>query len=239
MKLIAGSAHSVWAQALFCFKFPAKSSLLIGVLMGLLALAPVRSAIAQSVAMSGVMGNKALLVVGGGSPKTVGVGETHQGVKVVSVSGDQAVVEVGGKRNTVRVGDAPVSLGGGQSLASGNKIVLPLGSGGHFYANGFVNGRAQQFMVDTGATTVALGAGDAQRLGIDYKKGRPVMMSTANGSIQAYLIKLNSVRIGDVEVFEVDAVVGPNMPFALLGNSFLGRFSMNRTSDQMVLERRY
>jgi aspartyl protease family protein len=194
---------------------------------------------AQSVAMTGVMGSKALLVVGGGAPKTVGVGETHQGVRVVSVSGDQAVVEVGGKRSTVRVGDAPVSLGGGASVASSNKIVLPLGSGGHFFANGFVNGRAQQFMVDTGATTIGLGIGDAQRLGIDYKKGRPVMMGTANGSVQGYLVKLNSVRIGDVEVFEVDAVIGPSMPYALLGNSFLSRFSMNRTSDLMVLERRY
>jgi aspartyl protease family protein len=64
-------------------------------------------------------------------------------------------------------------------------------------------------------------------------------MNTANGAAQGWLIKLSSLRIGDVEVYEVDAVVGPNMPYALLGNSFLSRFSMNRTSDLMVLERRY
>lgn len=197
------------------------------------------TAVAQSVAMSGSMGNKALLVIGGGAPKTIGVGESHQGVKVLSVSGDQAVVEVSGKRSTLRVGDAPVSLGGGSNVASSNKIVLPLGTGGHFFASGFVNGRAQQFMVDTGATTIAIGANDAERIGIDYKKGRPVTVGTANGAARGYLVKLNSVRIGDVEVFEVDAIIGPNMPYALLGNTFLGRFSMNRTSDQMVLERRY
>jgi aspartyl protease family protein len=64
-------------------------------------------------------------------------------------------------------------------------------------------------------------------------------MNTANGSAQGWLVKLNSVRIGDVEVYEVDAIVTPNLPYALLGNSFLNRFSMNRNSDSMVLERRY
>jgi aspartyl protease family protein len=96
-----------------------------------------------------------------------------------------------------------------------------------------------QFMVDTGATSVALGTSDAQRLGIDYQQGQPVRITTANGTALGWRVKLGSVRIGDVEVLDVDAVVGPNMPFALLGNSFLSRFTMNRTSDMMVLERRF
>lgn len=106
-------------------------------------------------------------------------------------------------------------------------------------ANGSINGRAVQFMVDTGATAVAIGTSDAQRMGIDYQKGLPVRMSTANGVAQGWRVVLNSVRVGDVEIFDVEAVVGPNMPFALLGNSFLSRFTMNRNSDTMVLERRY
>lgn len=194
---------------------------------------------APSVALSGVMGSKALLVVGGAPPKLLGAGETYAGVKLLSVSGDQAVLEVAGKRVNVRVGEAPVSQGGGVGGAGGNKIVLPMGSGGHFMANGSVNGRAIQFMVDTGATSVAIGMGDAQRLGIDYLKGQPVRMNTANGVAQGWRVKLNSVRVGDVEVYDVEAVIGPNMPFALLGNSFLGRFTMNRGSDTMVLEKRY
>jgi aspartyl protease family protein len=185
------------------------------------------------------MGSKALLVVDGGAPKALAAGETHQGVKVLSVVGEQATLEIKGQRSTVRVGDAPVSLGTKRDSTSSNKIVLPLGSGGHFFAQGSVNGKSMQFLVDTGATTVALGESDALRMGIDYKKGRPVSMSTANGTAQGWLVKLSSLRIGDVEVYEVDAIVGPNMPYALLGNSFLSRFSMNRTSDLMVLERRY
>ncbi len=194
---------------------------------------------AQSVALSGVFGSKALLVVNGSAPKAVAAGESHLGVKVLSVTGEHAVLDIKGQRSTLRVGDAPVSIGAQKDTTSSNKIVLPLGQGGHFFAQGMVNGKSMQFMVDTGATTVALGESDAKRMGIDYLKGRPVRMNTANGSAQGWFVKLNSLRIGDVEVYEVDAIVGPNMPYALLGNSFLSRFSMNRTSDLMVLERRY
>lgn len=187
-----------------------------------------------------MLGSKALLVVDGGAPKGVAAGETHAGVKVISASGDQAVVEVGGKRQTLRVGDAPVSVGGRGNASSGNRVVLTAGSGGHFLSPGTINGRAVQFLVDTGATTVALSASDAERIGLNYQGGAPVRMGTANGVTQGWRMKLNSVRLGDVEVYEVDAVVTQQpMPFVLLGNSFLTRFQMKRENDQMTLERRY
>jgi aspartyl protease family protein len=192
---------------------------------------------AQSVALAGMMGSKALLVVEGGTPKTVAAGETHQGVKVLSTSGDQAVVDVAGKRLILRVGEAPVSSGGG---SKGAKIVLMAGSGGHFVTAGQINGKAVQFMVDTGATSIAMGMADAERAGISYKQGQPVRMSTANGVTQGFKVKLGSVRVGDVEVLDVDAVVIPHaMPFMLLGNSFLMRFQMVRENDQMTLVKRF
>ncbi len=194
---------------------------------------------AQSVALAGMLGNKALLVVNGTAPKTVASGETHEGVKVISTSGDQAVVEQNGKRNTLRIGEAPVNVGASKSGGKGNRIVLVAGTGGHFMTAGQINGKAVQFMVDTGATSVAMGAQDAERTGINFKAGQPVMMSTANGSVQGYRIKLDSVRVGDVEVFGVDAVVTPQpMPYMLLGNSFLTRFQMLRENDQMTLTKR-
>jgi aspartyl protease family protein len=65
-------------------------------------------------------------------------------------------------------------------------------------------------------------------------------MNTANGQALGYLLTLNSVRIGDVEVQNVEAIVAQQaMPYVLLGNSFLTRFSMRRDNDQMVLERRF
>ena len=198
------------------------------------------TASAQSVALQGMLGTKALLIVDSAAPKTVAPGETHQGVKVVSTSGDQAVVEINGKRHTLRVGDAPASVGGSGNGGRGNRIVLTASSGGHFLTPGSINGGAVHFMVDTGATSVALGAADAQRLGINYRAGQLGYSSTANGTVAVYRVKLNSVRIGDVEVFDVDASVLPaGMSHVLLGNSFLTRFQMKRDNDQMVLERRY
>lgn len=195
---------------------------------------------AQSLAMTGSMGSKALLVVNGGAPKALAAGDTHQGVKVLSVGADQATVEVGGKRQTVVLGGAPVSVGGGGGSGQGSQIVLSASSGGHFITQGSINGRSTQFMVDTGATSVALGADDARRMGIDFEKAPRTASSTANGTIWVYRVKLGSVRIQDVEVHDVDAAVVPQgMPHVLLGNSFLTRFQMKRDNDVLTLTRRY
>jgi aspartyl protease family protein len=84
-----------------------------------------------------------------------------------------------------------------------------------------------------------MGRSEAERLGIDWKKGQPAMSHTAAGTVMAYGVSLTSVRIGDVEVFGVNAMVLPSeMPFVLLGNSFLSRFSMRRDSNVMKLEKR-
>jgi aspartyl protease family protein len=199
------------------------------------------SAWSQSVAINGTLGNKALLIVDGGFPKAVAVGEMHKGIKVVAIQGEQITLEMGGKRQTLRVGDAPASVGSGAGeQLSGNRVVLAAGPGGHFVTAGQINGRAVQFMVDTGATTIAMGVADANRIGLNYQSGQPVQMSTANGVTQGWRITLNTVRVGDVMVSGVDAVVTPvGMPYVLLGNSFLSRFQMNRNNDQMVLERRF
>lgn len=203
-------------------------------------------ALAQSVALAGTMGTRALVIVDGGPPKSVAAGESHKGVKVLATEGDTAVVEIGGRRQTLRVGEAPASVGGvsgggsGNATIGGDKIVLTAGSGGHFFKQGQINGRSVELMVDTGATSVSIGIEDARRLGLNYQAGQPVRMSTANGMTMGWRIKLGSVRVGDVEIFDVDGVVSSgSMPFVLLGNSFLSRFQMTRTNDQMVLLKRY
>ena len=192
------------------------------------------------VALSGILGSKALLVVDGGAPKAVAPGDSHRGVKVISAQDDNAVLEIGGQRQTLRVGGAPVSVGVPVGPGTGARIVLSADSGGHFLSQGTINSRSVHFLVDTGATAIGIGIADADRIGLDYKKGEPVQVGTANGLARGWRIRLASVRINDVEVREVEAVVTPNaMPFVLLGNTFLTRFQMNRTNEQMVLERRY
>ena len=199
----------------------------------------VPSAWAEAVMPTGTIGNRAILMVDGGAPRTLAAGEKLGNVKLVSVQGDQAVVEVGGQRSTLRM-DQPASVGGGGGGGRGDRIVLPANSGGHFLTLGSINGRSVNFMVDTGATLVAISAADALRIGLEYKKARPVQVNTANGVAQAFRVRLNSVRIGDVEVYDVDALVSEQpMPYVLLGNSFINRFSMQREGDQMVLQKRY
>lgn len=190
--------------------------------------------------MTGGMGSKALLVIDGAPPKAVGVGETHRGVKVISVNSDQTVVEMKGQRQTVLLGGAPISVGGGGGGGGGTQIVLSAVSGGHFMTQGTINGRATQFMVDTGATSVAMGLDDAQRMGIKMQDAQPIRVSTANGVVVAYRVMLSSVRIQDVEVYSVEATVTPqSMPYTLLGNSFLSRFQMKRDNDTLTLTKRY
>jgi aspartyl protease family protein len=193
---------------------------------------------AQSVSFSGHMGDKALLVIDG-TPRTLAAGATLSGVRLVSVNPNAAVIEVGGKRQTLTLGGSPVSLGGANSEGGGEQIVLTAGLGGHFITGGSINGKPVQFMVDTGATTVAMSAADADRIGLKYKDGERIAGNTANGQVIGYRASLNSVRIGDVQVYNVEAAVLPMpMQHILLGNSFLTRFQMKRENDRMTLDKR-
>ena len=208
-------------------------------LVGALALCAAGAALAQSVALSGMLGAKALLVIDGSAPKSVGVGESYRGVTVVSTQSDQAVVDIAGKRQTLRIGESQVNTGAANG-GGDTKIVLQAVSNGHFLTQGQINGRSIALMVDTGASVVGLGVADAERIGLNYKVGQPIYMNTANGVIRGWVVTLNSVRVGSVEVHNVEAVVTPTaMPHVLLGNSFLTRFQMTRINDQMVLEKRY
>ena len=195
----------------------------------------------QSVALSGMLGSKALLVVDGGAPKALTAGESHRGVTLVSTQGDTAVIDIGGKRQNLRVGEAPVSVGAGSAAGtSGSRIVLSADSGGHFMVQGQINGKATTMVVDTGATGVVIAESEAKRMGLKYSTGLPMKVSTANGVVPAWYMKISTIRVGDVVAYDVDGVVTTgSMPYVLLGNSFLSRFQMTRTNDQMVLEKRY
>jgi len=194
---------------------------------------------AQSVSLNGCMGERAALLLIDGQPRTLAVGASAQGVKLLKVGNNQAQVEVASQVLTLHVGDAPGRIGGGSPHAGGTSIVLTAGLGGHFTAQGAINGRPVRFLVDTGATNVSLPQAEADRIGLDYHRGQAVMANTANGAVQAYMVTLTTVRVGDVEIANVPAIVVPGyMDHVLLGNSFLTRFSMMRESDVMRLEKR-
>jgi aspartyl protease family protein len=193
---------------------------------------------AQSVTLNGHLGKQQALLVIDGQPHAVAVGRTVKGVQLLSLAGSEAEISVGGTRRTIALGAGPVKASG-EPVRNGSEIVLTAGSGGHFQTVGQINGKTAAFLVDTGATKVSMGQAEADRLGVDYKSGTRGLAETANGRVPVYAVMLSSVRVGDVQVANVEALVLPSsMPHILLGNSFLTRFQMKRENEVMRLEKR-
>jgi len=134
-------------------------------------------------------------------------------------------------------------LGTIEIVALASAIAIPVGVGVAVwlveYGGDSWFARAVRFFVDTGATTVTMGTADAERIGLDYKKGQLGYTTTANGVIPAYRVMLTSVQIGDVQVYNVEAtVLQSTLPYMLLGNSYLDRFQMRRENDRLTLEKK-
>lgn len=192
---------------------------------------------AADIGVVGLFPNKAVLVIDGGQPKTYSVGSTiADGVRLISSDGSTATIDAHGKRQTIAIGGY-VSRAVGSSRES---VTLEPDSGGHYLVQGQINGGAVRMLLDTGATVVSLPAADALRLGIDYRKGRIGYMNTANGVVPVYRVTLDTVKVGDIQINQVDAVVQEQgLPFILLGMSFLNRTEMRRDGEQMVLTKRF
>jgi aspartyl protease family protein len=183
------------------------------------------------------MGSRALLVINGGEPRPVAVGQTVDGVKVVSVRGDQAVIEIGGKARPLRVGQ---NAAGTPSADGSGKLTMTADGQGHFFTTGSINGTSVRFLVDTGATMISLGPTDARRIGLDPSRGVKGLTNTANGQAVVTKVKLDTVRIGDISINNVDALIhATELPVALLGMSFLNRMEMQQEGSSMTLKKRF
>jgi aspartyl protease family protein len=207
-------------------------------IIALLAWLACASAAAAEVALIGVMGDRAaVLAVDGGEPKTVRLGQRWNGIVVLSIEKDRATVEIDGRKRTLLLGQ---HYRGVPVQSDRQQVMLAADARGHFVAEGMVNGNPVRFLVDTGATSVVLPGRDAERLGLDYRKGERGLNQTANGVVATYSVTLDSVRLGDIEVRAVDAVViEQGLNIALLGMSFLNRVDMKRDGQSMVLIRRF
>lgn len=198
----------------------------------------------RRVELQGVFSGRALLSIDGGSPRTLAAGASASGVTVVSVSSDSAVLEVDGKRLTVRLGENTrfVNSTSGEAAAEGQgRAVLQSDGRGHFVAQGLINGAFVTMLVDTGASLTVLPAHEARRLGIDYRRiGTAGMAHTANGPVQTWNLSLNSVRVQGITLHNVPAaVIEAPLATILLGNSFLNRVQMQREGERMILVRRF
>src|SRR5207244_13225174 len=135
-----------------------------------------------------------------------------QGVALSSTDREAATLVIYGQKRTLRIGQ---HQGGPAPASPSQSVTLTADPRGHFVVDGQVNGGAVRFLVDTGATSISLSSADASRVGIDYRKGQPGLMGTAHGTVAAYRVKLDPVRVGDIAVNNVDAAVveGSQLPF--------------------------
>lgn len=106
---------------------------------------------------------------------------------------------------------------------------------GHYVAEGEINGRQVTFLLDTGATWVALPTGLARELAL--KRGAAVTLQTASGAAVGYQTRLDSVRLGPIEMRDVAALVADGMDAdtVLLGMNFLKQLEFTQRGEEMVL----
>ena len=195
------------------------------------------SAAATDVALVGLMSDKAMVVIDGGKRQTLALGgAVVEGVRLVGIESGAAIFEIDGKPRRVQIGQSVVSVAKSEKPG----VVLSADSQGHFIAPGSINGEPMRFLVDTGATLIALGAGDARRARIDLAKATPGMTMTANGMARVWRVQLPTVKVGNITLHNVDATVHEkDLPVVLLGMSFLNRMEMRRDGPSLTLIQRY
>ena len=201
-------------------------------------LAPVCLA-APQVQVVGLFPGAAVLRVDG-QRQLVRVGQSGpQGVQVVSADSRGAVLRVEGVERSYSL--SREYTGDGFAAPQKQRLSISRGTGGHYWASGAINGQSIQFLVDTGATSIALNEDHARRLGIDYRaRGQQIQVSTASGTARGWRITLDKVSVGALQVVGVEAVVleGGSPTEALLGMSFLNRVGWRVEQNVLVLESR-
>ncbi|MDJ0739840.1 MAG: TIGR02281 family clan AA aspartic protease [Gammaproteobacteria bacterium] len=205
---------------------------LLGAVIGANALA------APSVRVLALFPGKAMLEIDG-KRKVLAAGERGpQGVRLVSADTREAVVEIDGRRETLRLGSAVSAT---YKAPETNEIRVLKRNGGYFL-DGLINGRPVRFLVDTGATSVALSEVEARRLGIQHRlEGTAVGVGTAGGTARAHAISLRSLSVGGVRLDDVRAVVieGESPRHVLLGMNVLSRFDIDQRDNLLILRSKF
>lgn len=183
--------------------------------------------------------DKAMLSIDGKN-RVLASGETsREGVKLISADPRSALVEFNGERRELRLGSG---VAASYQRPASTEVRIPKALNGSYRTTGWVNGRSVDFLVDTGASGVAMSQVEADRLGIRYRMdGEPITVATASGTERGYQVDLNSVRVGEIELNRVQGIVvrGESPHDILLGMSFLGRLDVQHSGDLMVLKKKY
>lgn len=181
-------------------------------------------------AVVNIDGKRTLLKVGQEGP---------MGLKLISADSRSAVLSINGRQQRMELSRDYSQ--GGCSTPEKQRMVIARGRGGHYWVNGSVNGNSMAFLLDTGASSIALNEVQAKRLGIDFTAGQPMQVTTASGVERGWQVNLRSVKVGAIEVLGVEAIVleGSYPTDALLGMSFLNRIGWRQEQDALILEAKY
>jgi aspartyl protease family protein len=190
----------------------------------------VARALFEGKAMLEIDGRQRLLSVGEASP---------EGVLLLAASPAGARIRIDGVERDLAL-DERIDASFARSSEPRRALIAPA-SDGHYYVDGSINGTALRFVIDTGASTVAINRQDARRIGLLYRvDGTPMMVETASGPARAYRLNLRSVKARAIELTGIEAVVidGDYPTTALLGQSFLNRLDMAREGVLLELRER-
>lgn len=194
-------------------------------------------AAATEVSVLALFKDKAMIAINGGQPRFINKGDSAiQGVRLLAADSDVALLEIDGVRQSLGLGQGATT---GPKNSGVEKLTLIADARGHFFVSGSINGAPTDFLVDTGASTIALSAATAKRMGISYLKNEKAYTATAGGIVPVYRVNFNTVKVGGITLNQVEGVVieGNALPVALLGMSFLNRVAMQRVGNTMTLSR--
>ena len=194
---------------------------------------------ATKVTVVGLFKNTAIVVIDG-TRRLLRSGDTSpEGVKLISATSSEAVLEIDGEQKHYGLGG---QIGGSYARPERAKVRIWPTPDRMYVVLGSINGFPVKFIVDTGATLVSLSGREAKRLGIDYRVvGTPGRSSTASGIEKIYVVNLDKVKVGDIEIRNVRGAVhdGDFPPATLLGMSFLSRLTMRQDGLVLELEKKF
>ncbi len=190
----------------------------------------------QDIEVQGLFSGKAVVSIDG-QRRVIAVGETSpEGVKLISADTNQATLEIDGKRANYALGSS-ISLNFVKAKSVEEKVFA--NERGMFMSVGSINGQSVRFLVDTGATSIAMNTTQARRLGVRYAtEGKLVTVSTASGFVKAYRVRLKTVSLGKIKRRNIEAMVidGEHPGPILLGMSFLGNLKVEKAGNALTLK---
>lgn len=195
--------------------------------------------LAVDVVVMGLFRNKVMVKIDGKQRILKRGKPSPEGVLLISSNSDEAVLEIDGVRDSYRLGR---HIGSTYKQDEQPEVSIYQNEHGMFTVIGSINNFPVDFLVDTGASHIAMSRNEARRLGIDFRQfGKRGRARTANGVVNTWNITLDKVQVGKVTIRNVKAFVNDSdSPHkVLLGMSFLGQLEMTNEGQKLKLKKKF